>query len=461
MAQVVAPPINSILRDATTRVDAARSAVALWMMVVVAAAVALITMAELDRIIATVVNPDTGESHSLSTVIGPLSFTGRGAWESWANSEIPASVAGWIALSVVLDAVFVACYVSILYYFVKRWYPPIDGAMDIAQGMAVAVVLAEGAEAVVLLVMAWGVSAGEVLFSPWVEVAASLLKWIVVLVVILMILRMELTRHALRRAIARGWQALWIHRLSAVPVALLAALACVPAEGVLDQLPDVQRQWIGSDDFLWHIGWAFGVIAVASGAAFALGRARTRRAVYKELLDARRIPRSVRHVYGWWLLPIGMWFVAAVIAGAVASLDRGSAAGVFGWGAAVFVAVPVLVLLVSLVLERWGGTLPVDGGSDDGPRAIYAWLTGDVVAIGLITVGGLGLVRSMALPIMLIPDGSASQPQLLLWAGVLFLFGLLVALASPWLMVLLATDAPRPLRFSSHGTGPPPTADRP
>lgn len=436
---------TALLEAARTRVDKARPSVIRWTIAVVAAAMSLIVMAEIDRLIAASPNLQTGESHALSAVIGPLGVTATEAWAGWAQSAVPAQVGGWIVWSVILDAVFVACYASIVYGFVKKRYGSPAAGKQLARRLTIAIVVAEAVEALVLLWLAFGLVFGWPTW-PWAEAIAALGKWGVVLVVLVIILRIDDTRRALARGIARGWQALWFHRLSAVPVALLAVLACVPAEGVLDQLPDLQRQWIGSDDAIRYVLFAALAIGVAAIAAFALGRARTRRSVFHEILGVGRIERSAKDVSLWWAIPIAAWLLVAGIAFLSALLlgvDPGQWAG---WGAVAFVAVPVLVVGISMWMEWAGYTPPPDPRENDPPRAIYAWLTGDVLAVAVVTVGGLGIVRSMALPVMLGLGGDLSLPGLP-GAVLLLIVGVVVALASPLIVGGFVEPAPHPLRL--------------
>jgi hypothetical protein len=452
----VAPPPSGPLPTLRRDVDGARGTVALWVMLVALACAVLIAMAEIDRLIATVVAPVSGASNSLSSVIGPLSFLGQDAWKEWASSLLSPRVGSWIIVSVALDVVFVACYAVAIYLFTK-WALPAESSRP--RRMVKAICLAEGIEAVILITMAIGLLNKQA-FLPWPEVVAALGKWTVIVVIVVVILRTEATRKALGGVIRRGWQALWFHRLSAVPVALLAVLACVPAEGVLDQLPDVQRQWIGAD-FGRYFGAAAVSIGVACICAFALGRARTRRAVYRFVLGRRLVPRKTVQLIWWWAIPAVAWALVAAIAmvshlvrpstrDAFSSGDWGVLWAPLGWGAVVFVAVPVAVVLLSLWLETC--SWPGDDRPDDARRAYFAWLAGDVLAIALIVVGALGMVRSMVLPSVLVAGGDDIPGAAAAW--LLLVGGFVVSVVAPWLMLALGSPGAPVLRWLISSNDP-------
>ena len=167
---------------------------------------------------------------------------------------------------------------------------------------------------------------------------------------------------------------------------------------MLDQLPDVQRQWIGP---AWpQLFWAVGSLVVAFVVAFALGRARTRRAVRKYLGSPDRPPMRLRSVVRWWSLPLLAW-LGVLLAGLLTGANLA-----IGWGALGFLAIPVLVLNLSLIFRS---AAPGDAGDPepDPPRGRYAWLTGDLLAVAVITVGGVGLMRSMAIPALLLVENAS------------------------------------------------------
>lgn len=242
--------------DPSTQFDTTRC----WMRVAVVIAIALILMAELDRLIGAVLSPD-GVGHSLTAVIGPLAFTQGEAWEAWSSSKgLRAHVGTWIVFSVVLDLFFIATYSWVFIRFIQTYADPANWGNPLSQqprswfsslvaglrdawkavrrreeGGAIhattrmlrvllGLLFIEMIEGVLLVV---GATKLQGVGGPakWVAIAIAFLataKWLAVVVLAVMVACNRWMRAALGKAFRRGWQAVWLHRLSAVPVALLA-----------------------------------------------------------------------------------------------------------------------------------------------------------------------------------------------------------------------------------------------
>ena len=418
-------PIEPELVMLRRSVDATRTGLAHWMVLFVGIAIVMIGMAETDRLIASVLD-DKGLGHSFSSVIGPLSFTATAAWGAWASAiGLNTSIAWWVVVSVVLDVVYYMCYIGALRRFTRAFATEIDTSRQSILVMIWVLLGAEIVESVVLLAGAAYVGLGT-FFMPWIEVVVALLKWGAVAILAVLLLRNEGIRGVIGSALRRGWQAIWFQRLSVIAVVLLVALSTVPGGGVLDQLPDVQRQWIGP---AWpQLFWAAGSLVVAFVVAFALGRARTRRAVRKYLGSPERPPMRLRSVVRWWSLPLLAW-LGVLLAGLLTGANLA-----IGWGALGFLAIPVLVLTLSLIFRS---AAPGDAGDPepDPPRGRYAWLTGDLLAVAVITVGGVGLLRSMAIPaLLLVENPSDVKPADATFSLILLALGIASALASPFIL---------------------------
>lgn len=416
-----------------------------WVTLASVIAAVLIAMAEIDRLISAVVSLDdngreSGASHSLSSVTGLLPFSATDAWSGWQSSAFAEQVALWIVFSVALDAVFIVCYARAAGRFISSFGSRSTVTMRWTLRLLISADVAEG---VGLLFGAVCVAVGfPITVVAGVLPAVSMAKWALTAVLLVLFLRTPTTRGALRAAARRGWQALWTHRLSAVTVLLLGALACIPKDGVLDQLPDVQRQWIGGEH-LGQAAWAAVAVVLAALSAFALGRARTRLAVarYARTPAQCQVERTAREVAWWWAIPLIAWLVVAAIAFAL-SRDLPS---VLGAGAIAFVAIPVTVWSVSWLLER-GRRMPKDPPPpSDVDRARYAWLTGDVLAFAIITTAGLGLVRSATVPAALaLADLDVAQAG---WSVVTLTLSAALAIASPRLLRALNPVTRPPARI--------------
>ncbi|TYL53489.1 patatin-like phospholipase family protein [Agromyces mariniharenae] len=417
------------------------------------AAATLIAMGEIDRLIAGVLTPE-GRSSPLVSVIGPLALIGRDGWADWASSPAADSVGWWIIASVLFDAVFVASYVWLLSRVLRRIV--VTAFRRAAGWVLFALILIEALEAVVLVAgaillmlsldpgdlgdLSRGILAADGVFAGVVAVLATLKCAAIVLFAIL-VLRDGAARGYLGRLVKRLAQAVWLHRLSAVLVLALFVFTCIPAADVLDQLPDLQRQWVpndwGSDpnaagEAVRHTLLALGAIAIAALAAVILGRARTR--ALATSVTAFDIPPLRKHAR-WWLAPVLVWAALWIVTG----LTTGTWAP--GASAIAFLVVPGLVILSYLLW--WDAPWPIIQRPDRGARARWAWLTGDAIAVSIAGIAGLGLVRSFTAPVFTgaLPDLASLTYFLSLG---LLIMGLAMAVASPFLLRAPELRAPQP-----------------
>src|SRR5690606_14747768 len=110
--------------------------------------------------------------------------------------------------------------------------------------------------------------------APWL-VAASAVKWAFVALFVLVLLRRLLDREdgAWRESARRWVRALYTQRFSLVPLVPLVALSVLPGPDMLDQLPDIQRRWVGQGD-VWHGVAAAGALLILSVSILLIGRMR-------------------------------------------------------------------------------------------------------------------------------------------------------------------------------------------
>jgi hypothetical protein len=408
------------------------------LLAVAIALAAVISLAEIDRLISGALSA-TGRSASLNGAIGPLALLSRESWAEWGSSPSRGSIGGWIAASVLIDVAFIAAY----YWIIQR----ILGRMGEAQPQRYArrtlVLLLgiEAAEAVVLLVAAGILVLGGApvpveeagLLAPLgpiaiVEATFATAKCALIVLLAIFVLRDAVARRVLWTATRRLAQALWLHRLSAVLVFALLVLTCIPTEGVLDQLPDLQRRWAQLDletAALVHMVWAFVAIVIAVLCAWALGRARTRALASAVAgFDVTAVTPKRAHAL-WWIAPMIVWLVLWGLTWLL------TGAWVPGWSAVVFLAVPALVILTWLVWPS--AAWSVAPRTDRLERASWAWITGDVIAVAIPVIAGLGLVRSFTAPVFagqLGYDSGWAYPLSVL----LLLLGLGMAVGAPWLL---------------------------
>ncbi|MCU1584067.1 MAG: hypothetical protein JWM49_623 [Microbacteriaceae bacterium] len=376
-----------------------------WIML---AAVSLLTMAEIDRLISDAIGPDR-QSHSLTSVIGPLAIFNVPAWGQWASSGLGSTIGWWIVASALIDALFVLAYAVILFRLTARALPPNPPAgsppplewVNVSRVLLWSLIATEILEAGFLLF-----GASVILGLPFpldvvggMVAVVSTLKWIVVAVFSAAVLRNSGTRTILARIIKHSARAVWVHRLSAVLVLVLVVFSCIPGAGVLDQLPDIQRQWLDSLSGLWYVAVAAAFLGIAAFGSFVLGRQRARCSFdirVRQVEDTAKLPFARQWI--WWLIPVMAWAALAVWTVLSTVFLGGGWSQVphhFGVAAVLFLLVPVMIVLLS----RW-----LDGRRDllsrrtdpDNERAVYSWIFGDVLAVLVLCVGGLGLVRSFA-----------------------------------------------------------------
>lgn len=412
-----------------------RKPTALMLMCISVVLICLVAMAEIDRLIAGSLG--TGDAHPsksapLGGVIGPASLAARDSWAIWlSNASTRESVGEWIVASVAFDLLFIATYTWLILALIK--FRAVENRQTAHRIRLSLLVAADVFENLFLLGGAAALSSAAVADDAidknsvfaWAVGVIALAKWVFLVLVLIGLWRDEQIHKVVKRVMRRLAQALWLHRLSALLVAALFAVSCLPFDGVLDQLPDIQRQWIG--EAWWHGVTAVIAVIVAALAAFALGRARTRTFIDVNIRKMTRFP-APRGTARWWLAPLAialaLWIYAWV------------GTGVWQVGPAiwVFALTPILALLVSLI----PGDVPGQRRRRDAiGRAQYAWLGGDVIAVMLLVTSGVGLVRSFTAPVFLEPAESEQFTLGTWWiAVVLLILGMIIAIGSPFLLRL-------------------------
>ncbi|WP_377642006.1 hypothetical protein [Oryzobacter terrae] len=404
-----------------------------WASLLVACYLAL---AQLDALVAQVVAD--GRTVSLSGLTG----LGRGdasAWDALAArmGQVP-GLGGWVTAYALVDVLFAVLYAGAAALLLvraagsgaagRRWY------LAALVGIGVAGV-ADVAESVLLVDLTDGAGHGGTL------VAVSWAKWggLVLTVVVSVIGARQSHDHprgatnptpfaggvppasppGLLGRVARG---LYTHRFSLLVVVPFAALGLAQGSDILDQLPDVQRQWV-DDSPGTRVGLS-GLLTVLVGVVvLVVGRLRS------HYVAARVLPNAAPYRVAA-LLP---WFVtAAVIAGgAVASWVLLGSWEVIWPRFAIALLVPFAIWFGSVVLRWWLGEPP--WGPYRRPvsaeQARTTTLVGDVLGVLVVVIPGLGLVRAFTAPVALGTGG---------WNVALLVLGLLTAVLTWPLALVLA-----------------------
>ncbi|GAA1138955.1 hypothetical protein GCM10009583_05790 [Ornithinicoccus hortensis] len=387
--------------------------------------VLMVVLGEINRLSGAVLD-DRARTWPFTDLMGPSRLLDHSpdGWRSVAQALAQdGRLQGWLVGYLLLDLVLIVLYVTLLG---RLLHPSLPSAYRIVL-VAAAVDLTENGLA---LVVALGTDhvplAAEVL--PWVSGA----KWLGLLLASVVVLRRLFRRGdpSWRRAVARVLRALYTHRFSVVALLPLLTMSILPGPDMLDQLPDIQRRWTDDPTGLAHGVAASVALAVLGVVVLVLGRMRSDFTWWR--------------VHGWpedgdrpqplvwfWLICAGAVLAIAVLLPAVTGTDGRSWPRVL-----VFAGVPAVIGAASLLLRSWLS------GPPTGP--VTRWVhrqvrrpdarvlrpehvrpvraVGDILAVLVPVVGGLGLVRSFAAPIVL--DGGSA------WSWVLLMLGAGVALAA-------------------------------
>jgi hypothetical protein len=395
-----------------------------WVLTQVIALVGcLIVMAEIDRLIGSSYTA-AGRSMLVSDVSGPLALTKQDAWGIWADTlGGSAAVAGWIRVHTLFDLLFILTYWRLLRRFARGIYPADRGARRYRRFLAL-VVLADLAEDALILLTTYVPGFDLPALHLGIAVAATV-TWAAVALGIGSILSSRLVGGRVLRWLSTVVQTLFVHRLAFFALSAIALLALVPSGNIFDQLPDVERGWLDPGGTPHLVSAVLATLLVAS-LLWLLGRQRSERAWNRFV---RRILPQGKPLIGWWL-------AGPAIAGLLAAILGANGAGdlVYGPSLGAFVAVPIGLLLLSLLVGfGWPATVSQPGRSRQ-RLAIAMIVTGDNLAVLFAAVGSLGLVRSFAAPFFLAGTRyNVLDERAGLFSSILFWGGLITAVAAPFI----------------------------
>lgn len=383
---------------------------AVWATVVVGAWIAL---AELDALVAQVVRD--GRTSSVTALTGPgtLGTDASAALAQWQllaqTLEETAGAPGWVLSYALVDLVLVVAYVggpAVL--LVRRALASSAGRAWFVTSV-VALLLAGAAdvvESLLLLALADGADPSARL------VEASRGKWagIALAAAAALVGARQAGDHprgaqgaspydahdlaAPPGPVGRALRGLYTHRFSLLVVVPFAALGLAKGSDVLDQLPDVQRQWVDQGPG-WRLLLAGLLTAGVAAVVVVVGRLRSHHVAMRVLPAAA----PYRHPS---LLP---WFVTAVVVAAGAGVSWVLLSGweVIAQRFWVAVAVPFAVWALSGVWRA--GETSVLWSPYRRPltpaQAATTRTVGDVLGALVLVVPGLGLVRAFTAPVAL------------------------------------------------------------
>ena len=407
---------------------------------VAVASLVAVMLGEIDRLIASVPGGDE-RSHSLNVVLSPLGATKTDSWLQWADAELNQAIGRWIVLSALLDLLLVLALVVLFMALVRIAARPRSRVVPTVALVAYA--SAELIEDAFQIGGGFAVVAGDPAVAQRLGIAMAVfttLKALSLLVFAFAVLRIAAYRREMRRQIARVARAIWVHRLATLAILVIVVLACIPAADLLDQLPDVQRQWADGPDG-WRAAVAGAAALVATAAVtFVLGRRRTRLAVETRAFRlGRHAARCRRDAAGPWLLAPAALVVAAVLVGGF-SLWWGVSPGIHWATFGAMLLLTVLVPVLAACGHTWVKNHPADALGMDLDRARMSWIVGDTLAVLVLVAGGVGIVRSYTVPVALV--GQSDEVARNAWMVLVFVAAVCVAVLSPlFLLPWLGTRA--------------------
>lgn len=230
---------------------------------------------------------------------------------------------------------------------------------------------------------------------------STTLKWILILLALLPSLLGLLGTREGKKWMAPRAKALLAHRYSLLAFLPIAGMGLIPASGVLEQLPDVQRSWFdftqGTGDYvgLQHAGAAVITLLMVILGVFIMGR------IVTDLIVRRSVSTEVRREP----TPLWQWLYAPLIVGGLALLVLASGRGdVRFLSLAAFLLIPLGIAGLSRVLRGRLGFRPENAPDPrryTADEARLVWIVGDMLALATAVVASLTLIRSHAVFTML------------------------------------------------------------
>lgn len=373
----------------------------------------LIAMGEVDRLIGMYASSERF-SVTISGMSGPaLPFPWPAAtdypWAAFVEVSAMDGALRLITLYLVLDCFFALFWGALLFLTLKgllpgssrRRTPSLPLLTRPLPWLAAFAALADVVENIGLWLMAWSASSSSVGIVVGFTVVAGSLKWLFVLWAVVQVAIVVTTTDQGRARVMAAARALNRQRFLALGFVPLAVLALVPGNGVLDQLPDVQRAWLGADrqDRI-DLAVSVALLAVLTFGLFILGRLvsdTVHRRIAAEGEDADASMGAARPDAPMWLW---LYIPGLVAVGAGVSLIVGIAP-VREVPLGLFVAVPVAVAASSYCIKRRHSSRPPSQQWTQPAVRPYTqahfrhvMVLGDLLVVSGVVVGSLALIRS-------------------------------------------------------------------
>lgn len=255
----------------------------LWGLAIVLAVACVVAVGEIDAQSGRLVD-DQGRAWPLSVLVGP-GWIERGAgWPevltSLINDPLYRALLSWF---LVINVIFIVCYAAVLAGLVAALFRTkrARGAIWVLVAILVLADLLENL--CILVLMITRSPSGPVKLLWWCTTA----KWaLLVAVAAILLLRFVVPQskregdndglNSPKTVVLRSLRALMHHRFSVAMIVPLAVLTMLSGSAILEQLPDVQRQWVSNGAQGWRqAGWAVGALLGVGFLLELLGRLRT------------------------------------------------------------------------------------------------------------------------------------------------------------------------------------------
>ncbi len=432
-----APPTDAEAREsfAASLLSWRALGIGVWMSLVAAA---LIVLAQLDGLVGQVVVER--RAYSLTGLTGPGVLDGRSATvEAWEALDTRVAVVpglgSWMLAYGIVDLVFIALYAGAAGVLLGRKVRQPGAARPWYLLSFVALLVGATADTVesLLLIGRSGLPVG----GGWADLlaTASLCKWggLALAVLAAVIAGRQASDHARGAAagtpygdadvgggvgpVGRVLRALYTHRFSLLVVIPFAVLGLASGSDILDQFPDVQRQWADENPIV-RLGLAALLNLLVAVLVWVIGRLRSHHVTMRVLPSAA----PYRHPYlPPWLFSAVVIGVGGLVSAVLLQLD------VIGWRFWIAALVPLVIWGASLGFRRPGTEPPWSPYRRPvtAAQATTTGIVGDVLGVLVMVIPSLGLVRAFVAPVALGRGG---------WNLAYLLVGLLGAVVS-WLAV--------------------------
>lgn len=300
-----------------------------------------------------------------------------------------------------LDLLLILTYIAALFFasrFIRKLTPGNPRLTLLTRPrwqFAVAAGIADLVENISLVILVMSNSEQPAPHGIMILAAVSTtVKWVCFLLAVLPIFLGIFATKEGRSWLAPRGKALLAHRYSLLVFLPVAGMGLIPASGVLEQLPDVQRTWFdftqGSGGYIGaqHAGAATITLLIVIYVVFLLGRIVTDLILHRSTTDA--VTREVT--------PLWQWLYGPAVVGVLALLVLISGRSeIRGFSLVAFMLIPLGIIVISWFLRgRPGFTI------DNAPHtrryteeeARLVWVTGDALAIATAVVASLTLIRS-------------------------------------------------------------------